>query len=300
MNEYECVRCNYRSNKKSSIINHLNKVKKCDKNIDSMKYTNDEIFKISTTKLKDRVKSETFCNFCEKNYCNIYVLEKHKLKCKKKDINEKLNEISNEISNETPNIITNNYSINANNINNNNINNSNNNNNVYIFNLLNNNEDKKPTGFDEEWKTDHINILTKLGIIMSNYSFHELLNQILLNKDNLNVILDNNQDKGYIYHSDNKYKEMNTSEIIDRSMKKLLENSLKIKDELISSDRFPTNLVRINYNHIKEKYDDFCQDDKTKNNFEGSLKEIFLNKKNESLDIYHKLKNNNNNVDKIC
>jgi len=296
LNNYECIRCKFITSNKKKMICHLNKIKKCDKNIEAMKYTDDEIFKLSMIKIKDRVITDINCEYCKKNYSSSYVLERHKLKCKKKDINETTNEI--------PNIITNNYSINANNINNNNINNSNinnnnNNNNVYIFNLLNNNEDKKPTGFDEEWKTDHINILTKLGIIMSNYSFHELLNQILLNKDNLNVILDNNQDKGYIYHSDNKYKEMNTSEIIDRSMKKLLENSLKIKEELILSDRFPTNLVRINYNHIKEKYDDFCEDTKTKNDFEDSLKDIFLNKKNESLDIYHKLKNNNNNIDKL-
>jgi hypothetical protein len=271
------------SNKKKMIC-HLNKIKKCDKNIEAMKYNDNEIFQLSIIKIKDRVKTDINCEYCNKNYSSLYVLERHKLICKKKDTDDVPNN----------NIITNNYSIIGNN-------NNNNNNNVYIFNLLNNNDDnvKKPSGFDEEWKTDHINILTKLGIIMSNYSFHELLNQILLNKDNLNVIMDNTQEKSYIYHSDNKYKEMNTSEIIDKSMKKLLENSLKIKEELILSDRFPTNLVRINYNHIKEKYDDFCEDTKTKNDFEGSLKDIFLNKKNESLDIYHKLKNNNNNIDKL-
>jgi len=282
MNDYECIRCKYKTNKKSSMINHLNKLKKCDKNIDSMKFSDDEIFELSTTKIRHRIKTDVYCIYCKKNYCNSYVLERHKLCCKKKDIKE---------INESQYNIINNYSIN---------NNNNNNNNIYIINLSNNDDIKKPIPFDEEWKTDHINTLTKLGIIMSNYSFHELLNQILLNKDNLNVVIDNNQKKGYIYHSDNKYKEMDTSEIINKSMKKLMENSLKIKEELVSNDRFPTSLVRINYNHILEKYDEYCENDQIKINFEESLKDIFLSKKKESLDIYHTLKNENNLIDKIC
>ena len=278
MNNYECVRCKYKTNMKKTMINHLNKFKICDKNIDAMKYTDSEIFELSTTRLKDRIKTNINCEHCKKNYSSIYILERHKQKCKKKICCEKTNTN-----------ITNNY-----------LTNNNNNNNIYIINLANNDDIKKPVPFDEEWKTDHITTLTKLGIIMSNYSFNELLDQILLNKDNLNVVIDNNQDKGYVYVSDNKYKEMNTSEIIDKSMKKLMVNSLKIKDELISNDRFPTNSVRINYNHITEIYDEYCQNDKIKNNFEGSLKNIFISKKKESLDVYHNLKKNNNNIDIIC
>jgi hypothetical protein len=280
MNDYECIRCKYKTNRKKTMIYHLNKLKLCDKNIDAMKYTDNEIFELSTTKLKDRIKSNINCEYCKKNYSTTYVLDRHKLTCKKK--------IGNEIVNTN---ITNNYLTN---------NNNNNNNNIYIINLSNNDDIKKPVPFDEEWKTDHITTLTKLGIIMSNYSFHELLDQILLNKDNLNVVIDNNQEKGYVYDSDNKYKEMNTSEIIDKSMKKLMINSQKIKEELVSNDRFPTNIVRINYNHMIEKYDEYCQNDKVKTNFEGSLKDIFISKKKESLDIYHNLKKNNNNIDIIC
>ena len=168
MNNYECVRCRYKTNKKKIMINHLNKLKKCDKNIDAMTYTNEEIFNISTTRLRDRVITDINCEYCKKNYSSIYVLERHKLCCKKKILIENSNDISNK------NIITNNYSIN---------NSNNNNNNVFIINLSNN-DIHRPNGFDEEWKTDHMNILTKQGIITSNYSFPELLNQILLNKVN--------------------------------------------------------------------------------------------------------------------
>ena len=156
MNEYECIRCKYRTIKKSSMINHLRKVKKCDKSIESMEYNDTEIFNISITKIKDRVQSYICCDYCKKNYCNIYVLERHKINCKKKNDyvniidnnniiidndcinNNIIDNIINDIINDI-NSITNDNLINNNIIDIiNNINNSNNNNNIYILNIFNN------------------------------------------------------------------------------------------------------------------------------------------------------------------
>ncbi len=206
---YECIKCKYKINKKSSMINHLNKLNKCN-NIDSIKYNDIEIFNLSLIKIKDRIKTDIYCENCNKNYCNIYVLKKHKLYCIKNNVSntEVLNNVSNtevlnSVSNtEVLNNVSNTEVLNSvsntevlNNVSNtevlnsvstysntdNKIINNNNNNNIYIINLINSDLYKKKS-IDNDLKIDHFHTSIKLGIITSPDGAKELLHKYNLEK----------------------------------------------------------------------------------------------------------------------
>ena len=77
MDNFECIRCGYTTNKKSSIIGHMNRKKICDRLLESLKYSDEEIYNLSLIRKKDRENSENKCKYCNKIYCNKYFLEKH-------------------------------------------------------------------------------------------------------------------------------------------------------------------------------------------------------------------------------
>jgi hypothetical protein len=84
-------------------------------------------------------------------------------------------------------------------------------------------------GFDEEWDISHIEHLKKGEILFTNSKFTKTLEIILNNVINLNVIMNNEDDKtGIVYlHKKNRYEPMMKKEIIELSMKKLY-NHIKI------------------------------------------------------------------------
>ena len=81
----------------TSIINTLNiihiktikgKIDNIEGNITELfNYTEEEIYKLSLVRKKDREKKSTLkCNFCKKIYSTKYTLEKHQNKCKTKNL----------------------------------------------------------------------------------------------------------------------------------------------------------------------------------------------------------------------
>ena len=51
-NFYQCLRCNYQTTKSHIIKSHLNKKNKCLKtNMDSLKYSDNEIYELSSIKV---------------------------------------------------------------------------------------------------------------------------------------------------------------------------------------------------------------------------------------------------------
>ena len=46
MTEYMCFRCNYKTKYRGSMKNHFNKKKKCERSINSLKYTDNDILEI--------------------------------------------------------------------------------------------------------------------------------------------------------------------------------------------------------------------------------------------------------------
>ena len=77
MKEYKCEKCNYFTDRKSSIHKHL-RSKKC---INNNKKDN-EIIKDTTENNKEITKNQ--CKFCKKLFSTKYNLNKHSKKCKKK------------------------------------------------------------------------------------------------------------------------------------------------------------------------------------------------------------------------
>ena len=72
MPNYICYRCNYKTDHKTSMYTHFLKSVKCCKNIDSLKYTDDEIIKYSLCKIINHDK----LNFNVNSYnCNKTITE---------------------------------------------------------------------------------------------------------------------------------------------------------------------------------------------------------------------------------
>ena len=92
-NYYECARCDYKTNKKSSMITHINKKKICNKKIESFKYSDQELYDLSfQMKYNKENILENKCNYCNKTYVTKHTLNRHIEKyCKKeKKIKEKI------------------------------------------------------------------------------------------------------------------------------------------------------------------------------------------------------------------
>ena len=70
MVKYRCFRCNYTANHKTSMYNHYARSVKCSKNIDSLKFDENQIVKYSFTEIDDhkRLDNINYNNYCvEKN-----------------------------------------------------------------------------------------------------------------------------------------------------------------------------------------------------------------------------------------
>ena len=287
-NIYECMRCGYNTDKRSSMLTHINRKNKCPKKLESFNYTEKEIYDLSLLKKCDRQESDLKCNFCNKNYCNKIFLEKHiKDLCKNKntDTNTNKNIEINNITQQKCQITNNNSCDITNNI----IENQN----IYVFNLPN--LSNFPIPFDKEWSTDHINIYLKYALYMTGNKFTELLKKLLENDINLNVIMDKDDNTGYVYNSDNKYKNMEKSEIANLSMEKLFNQLNKIKEELFKDPFFQVNPIKREFFISERKYDDFINDSEMQKNVQKCINDIYIKKRDEAYKIYENNKESLNN-----
>lgn len=313
-NFYECIRCKFITNRKSSMNDHLNRKNKCPKTLDSYQYNDEDCDLISLIKKCDRKKTKFKCNYCYKSYCNNYVLEKHiKNYCKKKDdtlnknIDKNIDKIIDKfgddkninesiIVDDNKNIINNINNINnfnhVNHVNTTNIENQHNiiNNIIIIPNMGNN----MPVPFDREWITEHIDIHLKHLILLGNHKYTDLLKKILENKNNLNVIIDKEQNIGFVYNSDNTYKNMDKSEIVNLSMEKLKNELHRIKDDVINNSSIETDLTIEQSSLIDNKYDIYKNDKQIQKSVEALLTDIYHKNKDDAIELYNNLSIENN------
>jgi len=167
--------------------NHLNRLKKCDRTLDSFKFEEDKLYELSLIKnVFNDDKKKFKCEKCFVTYSTNGNLKRHMNEyCKGVDSK---NVVVNNNSNITNNIV--------NNITNNNTNNTNNNtNNINIVQFIN------PFNISSKWSTDHINVNEQYDILMkTKLLYSNTLEKILENDENLNLLIDKNN--GIVYNND--------------------------------------------------------------------------------------------------
>jgi len=287
MSKYKCFRCNYETTHKGSMYSHWNKQKKCEKTTEnSIKYTDDQIFKLSFIKydknknitLEDNITNDDAvcvsrdnimkelknlhnnsvkeCQYCKKSFTRIETLKNHILtECNKLKICDA------------------GYINNSNNINSNNTVNSNNN---FTVNLFTNNDLKNTISFNEKWDTSHLNEDAKLKLFVSTLKYTQTLEYILKNSINQNFLLDKNAGEGYIY-SNNQIEKMTFSEVIDKAMLKIYHHLKDFSNELKSSaDVLPSDKLLFDESKITEdKLTNYNTDEKLKENVQDCMFKIY-------------------------
>lgn len=132
---------------------HLEKIKLCDRTLDSYKYKDDELYVLSLTRIYN-INKNVVCKICNKEFKNIFTLNRHKSifhKC-----NNESDSKDNNINDENNNIINNNV-------------------------ITNNNISINVIHFEDNLNTSYIN--NKQKILLSS-----TLENILENELNLNVL----------------------------------------------------------------------------------------------------------------
>ena len=286
-NYFECIKCKYRTELKVNMRKHLNKIKKCKKTLETIPYTDEQIFNLSLTRVGLRTikDNETFiCEFCNTTYSNSYTLKRHISKfCKEKEEIEKLKNIDDiknienleKTESENPEKIITNIENQTNNTTNiqNNINN-NVNNNINIINL--------PIGFEKDWSTEHMNKYLKELIVVSDNKYTALLYKILNNKKNLNVIFDKEMDEGLIF-TENEYKNIEKQEIVNMSMEKLNKELNRMIDDVLKSDEiFCLKSIETHKDLINNKYSEYTQNEAIQKIVQKYIIGIYDNTKNNA------------------
>ena len=263
------------------MVKHFNKKKRCQQTVESIKYSDDDIFKLSfipyteecninnMTDVPDikkikKTKQEIFdelknihinhvkeCTFCNKSFDKIKFLRKHIIsECNAIEIVKQ--DILN-INNITINVITNN--------------------NISPPSLV---------SFDKNWDTSHLNYETKLQLFLSTIKYTKTLEYILKNDVNLNVLIDKDNEYGFTYNESvnlNKINKMKVSDIIDESILKIYNHLKDFSTEINLNDNFLINkeFLNIEKDNIEKKYKDFYDNKNTKKNVEIFVTNMFSN-----------------------
>lgn len=289
MSYYECKRCNQRFNKNSDMKKHLERKKKCPRNIESYKYTEDEINNISLTPVDSKTMAEFVekkfkCEYCEKLFTRVDNLTRHKKKvCK--NLSNELN-----IENKTINNIENKTMIIENQTNTN----IENQNNIIIINQ----PQLKP--FDTEWTIEHIDNYLRQIILLSENKYTNLLDEILKNKENLNVIIEKETDSALVYKNETDlYVTMKIKEIVDKSMQKLYEQLNGFYTNLIDSTlskKINLNIIDKEKKILDNKFEDYCKDDNIKDIVSTIFTNMYEKNKFDAIEISEKILSNNKKI----
>ena len=282
---YECIRCNFTSDRLEIIRNHLNRKNKCDKtNLESLNYTDEEIYELSTIRVYKR--NDLKCEFCKKTYANKNSLLNHKNNFCKKKFEDNINNPIHNITNESNNIANSN----------NNITNSFNTTNIYdnTTNIININI---PISFDKDWSVEHFDNCMKLVLLSTTSKYTEFLENILNNKINLNVIFDKDKNDAIVFSGD-KYENIEKNELFNKSMSKIRDQLIKLKDDIYKDEKLQkyNKDSDKNIEIVDKKYKDYIENDAIKKSVHDYLGNIYDSRKKEALEIYNEY--NKNNEDK--
>jgi len=310
---FQCYRCFYYCKNKKDMKKHLTRKNMCGRKIESHNYEEDKLEYLSLlNKSEDEIiiikendeeenelilkKYENWtyneeelkniiedtksnnrkkCCFCNKMFFRKYELLRHLENEQCLNLKQKKNK----------NIINNNYIDNKTiqNINNQQINNIS----INVYNnsnVVNENGDKILNGFNEDWDISKIDLQKKLLLFVSDNKYSNTMEEILKNDKNMNILLGETENESIIFQ-ENKFMNVNNDEIIVRTMYKLYNHLLKFYTD-IKEENIAGNDLKKHKNNLKEKYDDFNNNNITKEIVKNILLDIFHNKKEEVLEKF--------------
>ena len=314
MSNYSCLRCDeYSTDKYFNIARHVrNSNDKCIKHKDSYKYSEDylliltilnknscvfsdkELEKVNSSNIlyKNKIKvldlfneininSIKTCTHCSKTFPKIDDLKKHLLlNCYYDNLVLKENVTSNVEINGNNNINTN-VEINGNN--------NNLTNNFFNINL----DVKPPIPFEQKWDLSEISEEKRGFLLLNKMVYTNFLSIILENKRNLNVIIDDiNSKNGIVYNNEN-YKNVSTDDIVDSTIDKLKNHLIDISTVLFNDSNMDDEtkiFLNKNASRIRKKHIDYkLNTNNIKEHVKTSIKQVYLEKSKEAIDIYKKV-----------
>ena len=328
---YQCYRCFYYCKNKKDMKKHLSRKNKCIKKLESHNFDEDKLEYLSLLNKSDdeiiivnedqeivlenkyndwEYNEDEFkqivelhknnntkkCAFCNKEFFRKYELLRHMENHQCIVLKEKKNKT----------IINNNYIDNKKiqNINNQQINNQQINNiSINVYNNgqnINENGEKILNGFNEDWDISKIDLQKKLLLFISDNKYSNTMEEILKNEKNMNILLGENNNESIVFQED-KFMNVNNDEIIVRTMYKLYNHLLKFYNEIKKEDVMNKDLKKYK-NNLNKKYDDFNNNNITKEIVKNILLDIFHNKKEEVLEKFsefNKYLSNNEENNKI-
>ena len=147
-------------------------------------------------------------------------------------------------------------------------------------------------GFDNEWNTEHLDDYIRQMILLSDHKYTNLLDELLKNKDNLNVIMNEDNQYGLVYKNDDElYVCMKVREIIDKSIDKLYEQLNVFHKELQEEDIIKVNdtILEQEKQIMDAKFKDFRTNNNIKSSVGELLTKIYEKNNNEALNIAQKV-----------
>ena len=295
---YKCHRCFYLTNNKKDMKKHLVRKTKCKRVLESYIYKDEDIEELSLIKLNidknnnelliqiDNDKSSYLndikknnikqCKYCNKIFYRKYELIRHLDKSNCYEINNSNEEkVGNNINN------FNNISNITNEINNSQINNIS----INLFTESNYSKDFI-IPFNKEWDLSNIDQKKKLLLFLSDNKYSKTMEEILKNDKNKNVLFSDSKSSGVIFQDD-KFIDMDSEEIIIKTMYKLYNHLTNFYDEIKKDNDFDSDLNK-HKNKLDEKYQEFSinKDDITKEVVKNILIDIFQHHKDKIIEQF--------------
>ena len=268
---YECRRCFYKTKYKNDMRRHLNNKNICKKKNVLCNLTHEELYELSFIKKKTILEendkdSKFICEHCNKSFSRNYNLKIHQeSRCKK-------NVVKDEQNNNITNYNTMNNTLNTTN------------NNIMVNILCN--------PFENKFDISHIDQLTKMDLII-NIIYTKALEHILENKNNLNLLLEDDHETAVVYKNEKeKFVRMNKAEFTQNIMQNMKNTLSYMNDETAKNPYLTERIDEI----INLKYNKYTEEKQTNDIVNDMICKIYDQKKAEVQEVF---KNINNNEDLI-
>jgi hypothetical protein len=182
-----------------------------------------------------------------------------------------------------------------NNITLNNITNITNNNNITNITINVNND--SIVSFDKDWDVSHLSNGVKQSLVISFVKYTKTLEHILKNDKNINVLLDKDSDKGFIFNN-NIFEEMSKNDIIEKSFLKIYNHIKKFIEDIKKNNEFgiDINLLEKHDEILEIKYNKYYTDNLSKSVIQDFLTEKYENVKDKAFNNYNNIMYDNNKL----